>query len=266
LLPNVNRWRQQVQLGELTQEELAKAIVPFPVASGEGQYVELIAPEGKGRQAILGVVAVRGPQAWFFKLMGDADLALQEKGRFEAFVKSVKFKEPAAGAARSDPHGGAVPTMPPTASGPSPLKFDKPDSWGQGDVRGMRKAAFRVSEGDKSVEITATDLSAAAGALLPNVNIWRQQIQLKETTQDELAKTAKTIQVAGIEGRYVELIGPEDSKRRLATLAVVILHQDKAWFFKLMGDAELALKEKERFEGFVKSVKFTAGNGGKNDK
>jgi hypothetical protein len=36
-------------------------------------------------------VAIREGKAWFFKLKGDAELAEQEKGRFEAFLGSVTF-------------------------------------------------------------------------------------------------------------------------------------------------------------------------------
>jgi hypothetical protein len=122
----------------------------------------------------------------------------------------------------------------------------------------MRKASFTVKDGSQELLITAIDLSARAGQLLPNVNRWRGQIQLDETTDEELKETATPFQVSGVDGHYVELLGPKDAERREAILGVVVMHEGKAWFFKMTGDAELALREKDRFQGFVKSVRFVA--------
>ena len=125
---------------------------------------------------------------------------------------------------------------------------------------GMRKAAFVIQDGDRKVEVTAIDLVARGGELLPNVNRWRGQIQLGEIDQAELDKSLRHIQVDDVEGDYVELVGPEGTESRQAILAVVALQGGKAWFFKLWGDAELAQQEKDRFEQFVKSVRFVTSD------
>ena len=125
----------------------------------------------------------------------------------------------------------------------------------------MRKAAFRVERDGKRVDITAIDLAASAGALLPNINRWRQQIKLEPITQQEMETSISDIQVAGVKGTYVELIGPENDEPRQAILGVVAIRGSKSWFFKLWGNAEIALQEKERFQAFANSVKFeTAGS------
>ncbi len=92
LLPNVNRWRDQVGLGEIKQAELDPQVQKLVVDGENGAYVELIGPQDANpRETILGVVVLHGSQAWFFKLKGDAGLASREKKRFEQFVRSVKF-------------------------------------------------------------------------------------------------------------------------------------------------------------------------------
>lgn len=259
LLPNVNRWRQQVQLGEISPEELAKSTTAIQVAGKPGQYVEILGPEDQEpKQAILGVVVIRDDKAWFVKLWGDAELALREKERFQDFAKSLDFRTVAQSAEKTHPPMGPVSDRKPQAS---PLAYEMPEQWTEGQAGGMRKAAFRVNDGDQTAEITAIDLSAAAGDPLANINRWRKQVQLEEVTQEELDKTKRMIEVLGTEGHYVELVGPEDQNRRVAILGVVAQHEGRAWFFKLSGDAELALREKERFENFVKSVKFAASDG-----
>jgi hypothetical protein len=45
---------------------------------------------------------------------------------------------------------------------------------------------------------------------------------------------------------------------------VLAIHDEKSWMFRLKGDADLALREKERFQSFVKSVKLSKPDKGKN--
>ncbi|MBL7041902.1 MAG: hypothetical protein ISR77_24935 [Pirellulaceae bacterium] len=270
LLDNVNEWRRQLQLEAIARAELQETVRPIEVAGEQGHYVELVGPEdAESRRAILAVVAIHGAKSWFFKLLGDAELALQEKERFEAFVKSVKFETPAESpaVARKEasgkdsppaavPHGTSPPVVPKRVK--MQVECDTPEGWTVGEVQGIRKAVFHVKDGDQAVEISATDFPAAIGQLMmPNVNRWCKQIQRDEMTEEELAQMVSPIQVAGVQGHYVELLGPEDAERRLAILSVVVVSEGKAWFLKMKGDAELASREKERFKEFLESVKFT---------
>lgn len=267
LLPNVNRWREQIKLAKITQDELNQTAQPIQVAGVDGHYVELMGSgEADKRQAILAVVAIHGGKSWFFKLWGDPDLALREKERFQQFVKSVRFTTPqhagsgAPHGGSSLPHGGAAPA----GAVKSSLTYDAPDGWMPGKASRLRKASFVVENDGKKVEITAIDLAAGGGALLPNVNLWRRQIQLEKITQDELDQIAFPFQVAGMDGDFVELLGPDDANPRQAILGVVVNRQGRTWFFKLWGDAELALREKDRFQEFVKSVRFGEAGGAEN--
>jgi hypothetical protein len=87
LVMNVNRWRGQVELEELPENELVKTTKRIAVGDGEGEYVEILGPQ----QAILGVIAKRQGLAWFVKLQGDRDLASQQQENFEAFVNSLQL-------------------------------------------------------------------------------------------------------------------------------------------------------------------------------
>jgi hypothetical protein len=91
-LSNINRWRGQVQLDQITQEQLDRQIKKIQVGDNAADYVELVGPEdSQPQQTILGVIAIHSGRAWFIKLKGDARLAENEKQRFESFVKSVTF-------------------------------------------------------------------------------------------------------------------------------------------------------------------------------
>lgn len=93
LLANINRWRKQVALGDLTADELKSAIKPLKFGDIEGHYVELFGPaDAQPRKAIAGAIVIHGEIAWYFKLIGDAPGVEQERDRFNAFLKSIQFK------------------------------------------------------------------------------------------------------------------------------------------------------------------------------
>lgn len=92
LIDNVNRWRGMMQLPPVELPELEKQMRLIKMGDVSGAYVELSTPaESQKPQALLGVVAYRGDQAWFVKLQGDKPLAAREKSRFEEFVQSLRF-------------------------------------------------------------------------------------------------------------------------------------------------------------------------------
>jgi hypothetical protein len=93
LLDNVNRWRGQIKLGPITEQELRGASQAIDVGGTPGQFFDISGPdsEAAGRQRILAVVAPRGDTTWFIKMIGPADLVGQQKKAFEDFVHSIQF-------------------------------------------------------------------------------------------------------------------------------------------------------------------------------
>ena len=92
LLPNVNRWRAQVKLDAIDEEQLAKDAQEIEGENWQGKYFVLAGPESaESRETILGVITVVGERSWFIKLSGAADLAERERENFESFARSVQF-------------------------------------------------------------------------------------------------------------------------------------------------------------------------------
>lgn len=93
LLANVNRWRGQLHLQPVDEQQLQKEVRPIEVAGKDARYVDLTGPASPGKppERILGVILPRGEQAWFFTIKGPADLVEKQKPAFETFVKSVRF-------------------------------------------------------------------------------------------------------------------------------------------------------------------------------
>jgi hypothetical protein len=149
------------------------------------------------------------------------------------------------------PMPGATPATP-----ADKLMYDVPSGWtpgalevSRGGVTVRRAAVFEAREGDQRVEVTVTKLPASA--MLSNVNRWRGQIGLDSITAQEFDEVKKQIEFAGRPADYVQFVGEKE-----AILGVIAVRENDAWFVKLQGTADLAAREKQHFESFVKSIRL----------
>jgi hypothetical protein len=91
VLDNVNRWRGQVNLPPVNQQQLDASLVTLDINGTPGQYVRISDPGGGGQEAILAVIVPRADQTLFFKMKGPSGLVLDQAEAFEQFVRSVRF-------------------------------------------------------------------------------------------------------------------------------------------------------------------------------
>jgi hypothetical protein len=92
LAPNVNRWRGQLGLPELSAAEAQKSVEMVEMDGKKNAYMVDLkgtnARSGKpARMVALGVP--RGGETWFYKLIGDEALVAKEKDTFLKFVVSA---------------------------------------------------------------------------------------------------------------------------------------------------------------------------------
>ncbi len=92
LLPNFNRWRAQVGLPPISQEQLVQQAESLKIDGVAGPYLEAAGPNAQApKNAIYGWIGVESGRSWFVKLKGDAKLAQQQQGAFRAFLNSLQF-------------------------------------------------------------------------------------------------------------------------------------------------------------------------------
>jgi hypothetical protein len=94
VLPNVNRWEEQVGLPKSPEADLGKVVRRITVGGTPTDMVDLVGPAaaaGNQRPRMLGAMMTHGQQVWFFKLLGPDDVVGPQKENFEAFVKSIRF-------------------------------------------------------------------------------------------------------------------------------------------------------------------------------
>ena len=259
---NVNRWRGQIGLASASSDELQKAAEKVEAA---GQLAQLYDIAGTD-QRILGVIQHRGDVAWFYKMTGDAGLVEQQKPAFVGFLKSLKF-------AAAQPSGGAgdmpatLPSGHPgfgdlvtTATTSAPVSHEGqpnwqvPTGWREVAAGQFLVAKFNISgDGGATAAVNVSSSPGDGGGLAANVNRWRGQLGLP--TIAEIATTP--IDVAGGKAQLVDMSGTNaQTSQPVQLVGVMVSLPDRAWFYKLMGDAKVVASQKDAFTKFVQGVKY----------
>lgn len=146
-----------------------------------------------------------------------------------------------------------------------PFRFTKPDDWEEKPPdmpQGVpRLAVFVVRDGKHLAEVSIVPLPEHGGGARANVNRWRQQLGLEPIGDDaQLQKELRELDVASAKAPYVDLTG-RDPTGPQRILGAWIVHGGRTWFIKMKGHPELVGKQQAAFEAFVKSIRFTDGQG-----
>jgi hypothetical protein len=262
---NVNRWRGQLGLAPVTPEELQKASQKVEVAGQPAELHDVVGknPGNSEPTRILGVIQHRDGMAWFFKMTGDDQLVAQQKPAFVELLKSFQFTA----AAEAQP--SLPPSHPPidrsaTAPAAAAISSEGKPNWqvpsGWKEISGGQFLVAKfVLAGDGGAQ-AAVNVSMSAGdggGLAANVNRWRKQLGLSDLSDDELAKSAKTVETTSGKAAVIEMSGTDARTGQPAQLVGAMVTQTgQTWFYKLMGDAKLVAAQKDAFTKFVQSVKY----------
>jgi hypothetical protein len=95
-IANVKRWRGEIGLPDLSNEELAKTIEAIQVGSADAKFVSAIpdpsqANQSQAQEGTLAAMVTHGNTIWFLKLRGDRELVASERDNFKKFLASVEF-------------------------------------------------------------------------------------------------------------------------------------------------------------------------------
>ena len=257
-LANVNRWRKQVGLADLTEEELSRIAQPVEIAGLPGQLYEQAGKiSASGTPArILGAIQNRAGTAWFFKMTGDDELVNQQKPLFIEFLKSLSWSDSQSTAALSPSH----PPGDSAAAGSSNSEDGKPQwqvppGWHETSGGQFLVAKFLISGPDDSH--AAVNVSITGGGLAANVNRWRGQLGLPSFTDADLQKQLQPLELPSAKAMLIDMAGTEATTKQNARLIGIVVSQaDRTWYYKLMGHPQLVEREKEAFINFVKSAAY----------
>lgn len=253
-LANVNRWRNQLGQPPIDDAALEQTAQTVKTSFGQGIAVEIegLAPGANAAKdgGMIGVIADKDNDAWFFKMRGNAALTANEKEHFIAWVQTV------APAATPNPSPSALttPAAPPEPAEKIRLTWEIPSGWTLVPATSaMRYATMSVvgAQGVKG-ELIVSHFLGDVGGDLENVNRWRQQVGAAPVDQAGLAAQITQLTAGPKSFSLVDVTGPQN---RLT--AGWTRHGADSWFFKLVGPDALVGAEKARFTAFLESVRFT---------
>ena len=116
VLENVNRWRGQVGLAPIKEDQLGDAALS--VGGTLSPYVDLTGTTKDGPTRLLGVIVPHGGATWFFKFMGPLDLVAKEK----ALLRRVRDLAPTCLREGPNRHRARRRGPAPRPEGPRPLR------------------------------------------------------------------------------------------------------------------------------------------------
>jgi hypothetical protein len=256
---NVNRWRYEVGLGEIAENQMTseKAVVD----SNEGKLYDLA---GATERTVVAMIPRNG-SSWFFKMRGDSSVVADAKPAFLQFLASVHFggNEPAK--PMTDPHAGmagmagmgAGMATAPAGSATSDPTWIVPANWTETTPGQMVKKSFSIAgdAGQKAV-VSISVLDGEGGGMLANVNRWRGQLSLPAVAEDGLAKVTEPLETPGGKATLVDFTGTDIAGQPIRMVAVSVARGGETWFYKLTGAGAVVGREKEAFAKFVQTARY----------
>ncbi len=157
--------------------------------------------------------------------------------------------------------GMSAPFSGPNASRPlvqkrpsSSAEFVTPAGWEEGRTSSIVKARLLKTDGEQSVQISVTEMPAAANRWLPNAKRWAGEIGIDDSQLD-LDSLTSQVTVDGLAGKRIRLVDPSGEGTK-ATIGLMIVRGDSAWFFKLTGNRDLVKQSEKDFNEFLNSYRF----------
>ncbi len=282
-LANVNRWREQVGLGPVTENELSNFVQTVEVAGSSGQLYDFTGENTAAgdKTRMLAAILRRDNVAWFFKMTGDDILVGEQKPAFLSYLKTFQFPGMSSESASADtpqelppnhpPIGGSGPlplastdsaglTTPAAASGPGEGKptWKVPAAWRETTAGQFLVAKFLIAAANNSqAAVNVSSSGGDGGGLVMNVNRWRKQLGLPDVDAAAAEKLATPLDAGAAKAMLIDMTGSDPrtgDKSRL--IAVIVPQPSQTWFYKLMGPLPVVEQEKENFIRFVQTVQY----------
>ncbi|MCG8653766.1 MAG: hypothetical protein MI861_28265, partial [Pirellulales bacterium] len=217
---NVNRWRGQLGLDPSDEKWAGGQPVQIAVADGDSVWVDLIGQPG-------------------------------ENGGMSSAPFANRMAPPS-----SPPRQQTANQQQTARQQNSPLKFELPDGWREGETTSMRWAAFNVGPEDSSAKVTVIP---AGGDLRDNVARWLGEIRpdgVADEAVDQALADVKEIKVDGRPSQRFLLTGSGDKAGDAIDVTIVPLDDGFSLFVKMFGPAATVTGHAEEVTSFLESLKL----------
>jgi hypothetical protein len=246
LAANVNRWRGQVNMQPLPEDEVRGQPMPITGSSHEMLLFNLNPDDAPAEaEGVFAAVLPLGSETWYFKLTGPS-AKLRENGGavFMEFLTDVRIaseQAPAAPAPQKSPK----------------IQVTAPEGWEESQGSAMRVASFAAKgEDGASADVSVIPLPGDSGTILENVNRWRGQVQLPPLPSAD--DPALGFEMEGASGKlfvtHMVSAEPVLDGKKAAISTAILKAEGVTWFFKITGEASLVEANREKFETFARTA------------
>lgn len=130
-------------------------------------------------------------------------------------------------------------------------RWEAPKHWEPQALGALRKGSWMIDNDRGKCDVSVTVFPGDVGGLLANVKRWAEQIGLSDIKEEELSVLLEPMMVDGRKAHCIVLDNPVSSQ---AIVACILFFEEASWFFKVMGDRECVLGEKNNFKHFLQTV------------
>lgn len=252
LAANVNRWRGQVGMQSLPDDQVRGQPMPVTGSAREMLLFNLNPDDAPAdAETIFAAVLPLGSETWYFKLTGpSAKLRKSGSEVLIAFLSEVRIVG-----------GQAAPPAPsaPAAPGVPEINVTAPEGWEASKGSSMRVASFAIKgEGGATADVSVIPLPGDSGSVLENVNRWRGQVQLPPLAAADDPKLGAEMDGAAGKLFVTHMVGadPVLDGKKAAISTAILKAKGVTWFFKITGEASLVEANRENFENFARTAAF----------
>jgi len=261
---NVNRWRGQFGLADQTAEEIA-ALPQIPLLGQPATLIQLEgAFSGMGDSAtddwaLRGAIQEAGRFTAFVKMTGPREVVAAQASNFDLFCTSlVPVASGTGGSSATTSAPSNVPSgdgLPPAEGRAGDFGYEIPSGWTDAGAKSMR--AVNLAFGTVG-QCYVIELGGDAGGLLPNLNRWRGEVGMEPLDEAGLALLERVpllgTEVHLFEGRgtYQGMGGPGGGDMQV--FGVALIRDTTSLFIKLVAPADEAESERANFVAFLASM------------
>jgi hypothetical protein len=90
---NVNRWRGQLGLAQVSEAEVNKLVTQVDTGGGKAMLVDMTGTDARSGQKarLVGAIVPQANGTWFYKLMGNEEVVAAQKDAFVKFVQTAQY-------------------------------------------------------------------------------------------------------------------------------------------------------------------------------
>lgn len=250
-LENINRWRGQMGLDEMSEAALGQ-LPRKPFAGGESVYVKLdgtftgMGDEPKDGYRMLAMVYMSDCEAYSVKMVGPAFLLDREESEFLAFCETLEIL----------PDPDREPYM---QAKVGPFEFLRPCDWNyvvpDSDDKVRRPIGFEIGPNAEAKAEMGIIVEGGSASPIDTANAWRASDSLPPLTEEEFAALPDHV-LMGSGGKILDYVVGNETFIGIVSQLAAGGHAPMTVIATMRGPTEIVTPEKVLFRAFAETIRL----------